>query len=70
MIIKDYNDRQRMEDTPSIPAVMEKGNGMTFSGRIVRGGGANISNRPRRALTLAFWPGWLVPEEAYPFDPA
>lgn len=63
----DYNDRQRMEDTPSIAAVMEKGDAMIFSGKIVHGGGANVSNRPRRALTLAFCPGWLVPEEAYPF---
>lgn len=63
----DFNDRERMDNTPSIPAVMEKGDAMIFSGKVVHGGGANISNRPRRALTLAFCPGWLVPEEAYPF---
>jgi ectoine hydroxylase-related dioxygenase (phytanoyl-CoA dioxygenase family) len=46
---------------------MEKGDAFLYSGKVVHGGGANVSNRPRRALALAFCPGWLVPEEAYPF---
>jgi ectoine hydroxylase-related dioxygenase (phytanoyl-CoA dioxygenase family) len=63
----DFNDRQRIENTPTIPVVMEKGDAFLYSGKVVHGGGANVSNRPRRALALAFCPGWLVPEEAYPF---
>lgn len=63
----DFNDRERIENTPTIPVVMEKGDAFLYSGKVVHGGGANVSNRPRRALALAFCPGWLVPEEAYPF---
>lgn len=51
----------------TVPAVMEKGDGLLFSGKLLHGGGANRSNRPRRGLALVFAPGWLVPEEAYPF---
>ncbi|MCO1386809.1 phytanoyl-CoA dioxygenase family protein [Burkholderia multivorans] len=61
----DFEDRGDPVDT--IPAVMEKGDGLVFSGKLLHGGGANISNRPRRGLAMAFCPGWLVPEEAYPF---
>lgn len=63
----DFNDRDRIESAETIPAVMEKGDALVFSGKLVHGGGANVSNKPRRALALAFCPGWLVPEEAYPF---
>ena len=63
----DFNDRERIENTPTIPVVMEKGDAFLYSGKVVHGGGANVSNRPRRALAMAFCPGWLVPEEAYPF---
>lgn len=63
----DFNDRERIENTPTIPVVMEKGDAFLYSGKVVHGGGANVSNRARRALALAFCPGWLVPEEAYPF---
>lgn len=63
----DFNDRERIDSTPTIPAVMEKGDAILYSGKMVHGGGANVSDRPRRALALAFCPGWLVPEEAYPF---
>ncbi|MGF6318062.1 phytanoyl-CoA dioxygenase family protein [Pseudomonas frederiksbergensis] len=63
----DFNDRDRIDNTETIAAVMEKGDAVIYSGKMVHGGGANVSDRPRRALALAFCPGWLVPEEAYPF---
>ncbi|MBD1554094.1 phytanoyl-CoA dioxygenase family protein [Pseudomonas typographi] len=63
----NFNDRERIENSATIPVVMEKGDAFLYSGKVVHGGGANVSNRPRRALALAFCPGWLVPEEAYPF---
>jgi len=59
---EDYGDPSQ-----TIPVVMEKGDALIFSGKLLHGGGANTSTKPRRALALAFCPGWLVPEEAYPF---
>ncbi|MGI4860735.1 MAG: phytanoyl-CoA dioxygenase family protein [Janthinobacterium lividum] len=59
---EDYGDPAQ-----TIPAVMEKGDALVFSGKLLHGGGHNASTKPRRALALAFCPGWLVPEEAYPF---
>ncbi|NGM78770.1 phytanoyl-CoA dioxygenase family protein [Burkholderia multivorans] len=61
----DFEDRG--DPSQTIPAVMEKGDALVYSGKMLHGGGHNASNRPRRALALAFCPGWLVPEEAYPF---
>jgi ectoine hydroxylase-related dioxygenase (phytanoyl-CoA dioxygenase family) len=61
----DFEDRGNPDQT--IPVVMEKGDALIFSGKLLHGGGANVSNKRRRALALAFCPGWLVPEEAYPF---
>jgi ectoine hydroxylase-related dioxygenase (phytanoyl-CoA dioxygenase family) len=61
----DFEDRG--DPAQTVAAVMEKGDAMLFSGKLLHGAGENRSNRPRRAMTLAFCPGWLVPEEAYPF---
>lgn len=61
----DFEDRG--DPAQTIPAVMEKGDALIFSGKLLHGGGENRSDRPRRALALAFCLGWLVPEEAYPF---
>lgn len=52
----------------TIAAVMEKGDCFFFSGKVIHGGGANVSTKPRRALAMAYCPGWLMPEEAYPFQ--
>ena len=61
----DFEDRGDQAQT--IAAVMEKGDALIYSGKLLHGAGENRSNRARRALALAFCPGWLVPEEAYPF---
>ncbi|SOE98817.1 Phytanoyl-CoA dioxygenase (PhyH) [Burkholderia sp. OK233] len=61
----DFNDRGSQEMT--IAAEMEPGSGFIYSGKVLHGGGENKSNRPRRALAMAYNLGWLVPEEAYPF---
>ncbi|MFM0172632.1 phytanoyl-CoA dioxygenase family protein [Paraburkholderia sediminicola] len=61
----DFEDRGDQSQT--IAAVMEKGDALLYSGKMLHGGGANRSTKPRRALALAFCCGWLVPEEAYPF---
>lgn len=63
---EDYSDRGSPEMT--IPAVMRAGSGLLITGKVVHGGGANrTTDRRRRGLSLAYNPGWLVPEEAYPF---
>lgn len=63
---EDFEDRGRPEDT--IPALMNAGDALYFSGKTVHGGGANkTSDEYRRAVAFAFNPGFLTVEEAYPF---
>ncbi|KAK8091381.1 uncharacterized protein PG998_015196 [Apiospora kogelbergensis] len=48
---------------------MEPGDACFISGKVVHGGGANITdNATRRAITLVFQCSYLTPEEAYPFN--
>jgi len=62
----DFNDRGQPEMT--IPALMNKGDALVIGGKIVHGGGANITaDNYRRAIAFTFQPGFLTPEEAYPF---
>lgn len=62
----DFEDRGTPEDT--IPAVMQAGDALFFSGKTVHGGGANkTTDEYRRALAFALNPGFLTGEEAYPF---
>ena len=62
----DYEDRGEPEDT--VPAVMDAGDVFFFSGKTAHGGGANVTkDQYRRGVDSAFQPGYLVPEEAYPF---
>lgn len=52
----------------TIPAEMKAGDALFISGKVLHGGGANrTSDFYRRALALAFSPGFLMPEEATPF---
>ena len=63
---KDFEDRGTPEQT--IPAEMDVGDALFFSGKTAHGGGANrTTDRYRRAVGFAFNPGFLVGEEAYPF---
>jgi ectoine hydroxylase-related dioxygenase (phytanoyl-CoA dioxygenase family) len=62
----DFEDRGTPEDT--VPAVMNAGDALFFSGKVVHGGGANkTTSEYRRAVAFAFNPGFLTGEEAYPF---
>jgi ectoine hydroxylase-related dioxygenase (phytanoyl-CoA dioxygenase family) len=62
----DYEDRGTPEDT--IPAIMQAGDALFFSGKTAHGGGANrTENEYRRAVSFALNPGFLTGEEAYPF---
>jgi hypothetical protein len=47
----------------TLPAVMPKGSVVLYSGRTIHGGGANRSNRVRRALNVDYVLGWLRQEE-------
>jgi ectoine hydroxylase-related dioxygenase (phytanoyl-CoA dioxygenase family) len=62
----DFEDRGTPEDT--IPAEMQAGDVLFFSGKTVHGGGANRTvNERRRAVAFALNAGYLTGEEAYPF---
>ncbi|MBJ7438007.1 MAG: phytanoyl-CoA dioxygenase family protein [Sphingopyxis sp.] len=52
----------------TVPAAMKAGSAVFYSGKTVHGGGANRTvNTPRRVIGCPYNPGFLVPEEAYPF---
>ena len=44
-------------------AEMAPGDGLLFRGDIVHGGGANDTDRPRRAISISYCVGWLRPVE-------
>ncbi|MCP2279585.1 phytanoyl-CoA dioxygenase family protein [Nocardia amikacinitolerans] len=71
-VIPGSNHWENFEDngTPeaTIPAVMNAGDALVISGKVVHGGGANkTADEYRRGVAFAFNPGFLTPEEAYPF---
>lgn len=62
----DFEDRGTPDQT--IPAIMNAGDTLFFSGKTAHGGGANRTmNEYRRAVSFAFNPGYLVGEKAFPF---
>lgn len=62
----DFTDRG--EPAMTIPAEMRAGDCLFISGKTVHGGGANrTADQRRRAVAFSFQPGFLTPEEAYPF---
>ncbi|KAK8011728.1 hypothetical protein PG990_010693 [Apiospora arundinis] len=64
---KDLNENGALEDT--IPAEMDVGDACFITGKVVHGGGANVTDSAtRRAITLVFQCSYLTPEEAYPFN--
>jgi len=59
----DYRTKGQAADT--IPAEMSAGSALLYSGKVIHGGGANLSETDwRLALHLSFVVGWLTPEEA------
>lgn len=62
------NFADRGDPSMTIPAEMRAGDCLFISGKTVHGGGANVTaGERRRAVALSFQPGYLTPEEAYPF---
>lgn len=62
----DFEDPFTPEMT--IPAELKAGSALFYSGKLVHGGGANATtDKKRRVIAVPYNPGFLVPEEAYPF---
>ncbi|MBN9747878.1 phytanoyl-CoA dioxygenase [Amycolatopsis sp. A1MSW2902] len=62
----DFEDRGTPEQT--VPAIMNAGDVLLFSGKLAHGGGANVTaDFYRRALSIGLSPSILTGEEAYPF---
>jgi len=51
------------DDHRAVPAVMPKGSIVLYTGRTIHGGGANRSQKVRRALNVDYILGWLRQEE-------
>jgi len=63
---ESFEDRGTPEQT--IPAEMNAGDVLFYSGKTAHGGGANrTTNQFRRGVAFAFNAGFLLGEEAYPF---
>lgn len=63
----DYMDQGSRDMT--VPAELEPGDALIYSGKTIHGGGANqTENDWRLAMHLSFVLGWIVPEESSPID--
>lgn len=64
-----WNFEREFTPEMTIPAVLKAGSALFYSGKLVHGGGANVtSDVRRRVIAVPYNPGFLVPEEAYPFS--
>jgi ectoine hydroxylase-related dioxygenase (phytanoyl-CoA dioxygenase family) len=64
----NWTDFTRPAETHEVAqAVMPAGSGMIYTGRVLHGGGANVTrDQWRFGLHLSYLAGWLTPEEAGP----
>ena len=58
----------RFGQADSVPAELGPGDALVYCGYVFHGGGANQTDRWRRAMHLSFVAGWLTPEESSPLD--
>ena len=58
----------RFAEADSVPAELGPGDALVYSGYVLHGGGANTTDRWRKAMHMSFVAGWLTPEEASPLD--
>jgi ectoine hydroxylase-related dioxygenase (phytanoyl-CoA dioxygenase family) len=63
-----WEQLERFEDYDSVPAELGPGDAFIYSGNVLHGGGANQTDRWRKAMHLSFVAGWLTPEEACALD--
>src|SRR5262249_2626673 len=60
--------KQRGTPEMTVAAELAAGSALMMSGKTIHGGGANVTaDVERRVLSVSFNPGFLTPEEAYPF---
>ncbi|MFP6805829.1 MAG: phytanoyl-CoA dioxygenase family protein [Pseudomonadales bacterium] len=55
----DWDRQRRAKDEDFLRAVMQSGDALLFRGDILHGGGANKTDKPRRALSISYCAGWL-----------
>jgi ectoine hydroxylase-related dioxygenase (phytanoyl-CoA dioxygenase family) len=59
----DARDPEEFSEEDTIPVVMKKGSIFAFSGKVVHGGGTNITDKVRQGLILSYCAGWVRQEE-------
>ena len=63
---EDYKTPGSQEQT--VPALLDAGDILMLNGRVLHGGGANVTaNRARRLIATSWVMNFIVPEEAWPF---
>jgi len=63
-----WSFKERGTPEMTVAAELKAGSALLMSGKTIHGGGANVTNDvKRRVVAIAFNPGFLVPEDAYPF---
>jgi ectoine hydroxylase-related dioxygenase (phytanoyl-CoA dioxygenase family) len=69
-----FEDRLRLTEADTVPAEMEKGSVLFYTGRLYHGAGANRSNATRRGVNITYCVSWLRQEEnqylSVPFEVA
>jgi ectoine hydroxylase-related dioxygenase (phytanoyl-CoA dioxygenase family) len=58
-----FDDRLELDDAETVPAEMEKGSVLVYTGSVYHGAGANRSNATRRGVNLTYSVSWLRQEE-------
>ena len=65
---KDTENWGRWAELPEKPATiaaeMKAGSALFYNGKVAHGGGENLSDKPRRGMSIIFSQGWLKPMEA------
>ncbi len=56
-------DRLRLDHTQTVPAEMEKGSVLLYTGSLYHSGGENRTDRPRRGINITYSAGFLRQEE-------
>jgi ectoine hydroxylase-related dioxygenase (phytanoyl-CoA dioxygenase family) len=58
-----FEDRLQFTQQDTLPAEMEKGSVLFYTGRLYHGAGANNSNATRRGINITYCVSWLRQEE-------
>jgi ectoine hydroxylase-related dioxygenase (phytanoyl-CoA dioxygenase family) len=58
-----FDDRLELDDAETVPAEMEKGSVLIYTGSVYHGAGANRSTATRRGVNITYSVSWLRQEE-------